>query len=203
MAFSAFGSLKETARTYQISVVMERFVQVKPYPVNEAFTNELEFVRKNIDVRVSEIAIGEFIIAPVLKEIWKAYSDTFLMWSHAPFGTEAPLVGAPDYYFSRKSPLGLMPDQPDLIVAEAKKDDFDAGWGQCLAAMLAAQKMNGQTTWTVYGCVSNGNSWSFGKLEGRAFTQELQEFGITDLPRLFGALDYIFARAKEQVQAAA
>ncbi len=202
MAFSNF-SLQELARTYEVSVGIAPFIHASPYSVNEYFANDLAFVRQNMDVRVSEAAICEFMIAPVLKEIWKAYSDTFLMWSHVSFGREQPLIGMPDYYFSWRSPLGLVPDQPYLIVAEAKKDDFEAGWGQCLAAMLAAQKMNGQTTWTVYGCVSNGSLWNFGKLKGRVFTQETQQFVITDLPQLFGALDYIFARAKEQVQAPA
>jgi len=203
MPFAAFKSLVDLARTYQVSLSMGRFVQPKPYAVNEAFASDLNFVLQHLAVRISEASIRELMIAPILKEVWKSYSDTFLMWVNVSFGTEELLLGTPDYYFSRKSPLGLVPDQPYLIIVEAKKDDFEGGWAQCLAAMLAAQKMNKQPEQTVYGCVSNGNTWTFGKLVGRSFTQELEQYQIGRLPDLFGALDYIFARAKEEVQASA
>jgi hypothetical protein len=158
---------------------------------------------QNVDVGISEASICEFLIAPVLKEVWRAYSDSLLMWSHAPLGIEEPLLGTPDYYFSRRSPLGLVPDQPYVLVVEAKKDDFDAGWAQCLAAMLASQKMNDRPNRTIYGCVSNGKLWTLGKLEGQTFTRELQEYVVTDLPELFGALHYLFAQAKQQALAPA
>jgi hypothetical protein len=116
------------------------------------------------------------MIAPILKEVWKSYSDTLLMWSHAPFGSAEPLIGTPDYFFSRRSLLGLVPEQPYLIVVEAKKDDFDAGWAQCLAALLAAQRINDGPTRTIFGCATNGKVWNFGQLEGQVLTKELQEF---------------------------
>jgi hypothetical protein len=203
MPFGAYKTLPDLARAYQVALVMGRFVVSRPHPVNEAFAGDLDFVLQNLAVRISEASIRELMIAPVLKEVWKAYSDTFLMWVNVPFGTEEPLLGTPDYYFSRKSPLGLVPDQPYLILVEAKKDDFEGGWAQCLAAMLAAQKMNKQREQPVFGCVSNGSTWTFGKLDGSVFTQELEQFSISRLPELFGALHFIFARAKEAVQAPA
>ena len=203
MPFGSFKTLQEVLKVYQVRLVIERFIQPLPLPVNEAFASDLTFTLQNIPVRVSEASIGEFMVAPVLKEVWKPYSDALLMWSHAPFGTEEPLMGTPDYFFSRRSPLGLVPDQPYLIVVEAKKDDFDAGWAQCLAAMLAAQKMNAQPAMTIFGCVSNGTVWSFGKLDAQVLTQEFQQFVITNLPELFAALHYLFARAKEQLLAPA
>jgi hypothetical protein len=169
MPFGAFKSQVDLARIYQITVAMGRFVKMKSYPVNEVFAGDLNFVMQNLAVRMSEASIREFMIAPVLKEIWKVYSDTFLMWVNVSFGTADPLAGTPDYYFSRKSPLGLVPDQPYLIVVEAKKDDFEGGWAQCLAAMLAAQKMNDRHEQTVFGCVSTeapgpSASWKAGSL---------------------------------------
>lgn len=112
-------------------------------------------------------------------------------------------MGTPDYFFFRRSPLGLVPDRPYVLVVEAKKDDFDAGWAQCLAAMIAAQRLNETPGRTIFGCVSNGNLWSLGKLEGRAFLQEYQQYLITNLPDLFGALHYLFDQAKQQALASA
>ena len=123
-------------------------------------------------VRVSEAAIGEFLVTPVLKQVWRPYSDVLTFWSHIPLGTEEPLVGFADYVFCRRSALGLVQDQPYVIVVEAKKDNFEGGWAQCLGAMLAAQRMNDDSARTIFGMVSNGNSWQVGKLDQAVFTQE-------------------------------
>jgi hypothetical protein len=33
-------------------------------------------------------------------------------------------------------------EEPYLIVIEAKKDNFEEGWGQCLVELITAQKLN-------------------------------------------------------------
>jgi hypothetical protein len=203
MAFGNFKSLQEVATAYQISVAVDHFIEPIPSPVDERFQSELTFALKNVNVRASEAAICEFMIAPVLREVWKPYSDALLLWSHVPLGTTEPLLGVPDYYFSRRSALGLVQDQPYVLVVEAKKDDFDAGWGQCVAAMLAAQQMNDHPARVIHGCVSNGSLWQFGKLEGHTFTRELEEYVLSNLPALFAAWGYVFSRAREQALAPA
>src|SRR5213595_994201 len=82
----------------------------------------------------------------------------------------------------RRSSLGPVRDQPYVLFIEAKKDDFDAAWGQCLAAMLAAQKLNNRTTRVVHGGVSNGRVWYFGKMENQVLTQDPRGFTISELP---------------------
>ncbi len=49
---------------------------------------------------------------------------------------------------------------PLLAVVEAKQEDFVKGWGQCLAEMVAAQKLNAGVTPqpTIYGIVTTGKS---------------------------------------------
>ena len=155
----------------------------------------------HVAVRVSEAAIGEFLISPVLKQVWRFYIDVLTFWSHVPLGTTEPLSGIADYVFCRRSPLGLVLDQPFVIVAEAKKDDFETGWAQCLAAMIAAQRMNEGSDLTVFGIVSNGNSWQIGKLEEAVFTQELRDFVISDPAELLAALNAVFDHTREQLAA--
>jgi hypothetical protein len=41
-------------------------------------------------------------------------------------------------------------DSPYLILMEAKKDNFEEGWGQCLAELIAAQKINNQPEQSLY-----------------------------------------------------
>lgn len=85
-------------------------------------------------------------------------------------------------------------------MVEARKDDFEGGWGQCLAALLAAQTINGNEQTILQGAVSNGEVWQFGKLSGRDFVRDPRPFTILDLSVLFAALHDVFERAKQQAQ---
>jgi hypothetical protein len=203
MLLGSFRSTQESARRFQITLKFEPFLRPLPVDFDERFVEDLEFTRSNVAVRVSEAAIGEFLIAPVLKHACRPYNDTLTFWSHVPLGNEEPLVGVADYVFCRRSKLGLVLDQPFVIVVEAKKDDFESGWAQCLAAMLSAQRMNLDSAQTVFGIVSNGNSWQIGKLEYAVFTQEMRDFVISDPAELLAALNAVFHETREQLMAAA
>lgn len=196
MAFGGFKSLGAVALAYQIVLRPEPFIQPVPMAVDEAFRRRLEFDRLNAPVTASEQAISEFLIAPVLQEMWRAYSDALMIWSHVAFGEEMPLKGFPAYFFAKRSPLGRVLDQPYVLFLEAKSDDFDVGWAQCLAAMLAAQQLNKQPDQVIYGSVSSGEFWFFGKLEGKALFQDPRSFTLTRLDELFSALNYVFQQAK-------
>jgi hypothetical protein len=88
-----------------------------------------------------------------------------------------------------------------LLVVEAKRDNFEEGWGQCLAAMLAAQKLNQDPELMVYGAVTNGRVWDFGRLQAALFTQDGRLFTLDNLEQLFGALHFLFAECHQQVLA--
>jgi hypothetical protein len=198
MASGGFKSLGDAALAYQITLRPQEFVQPAPMTVDPAFRQRLEFDRLNAPVTVSEQANSEFLIASVLHEIWRAYSDALMIWSHVQFGQTLPLKGSPDYFFSKRSPLGRVLDQPYVLFVEAKRDDFDAAWAQCLAGMLAAQKMNQRPEQEILGSVSSGELWFFGKLQGATLLQDPRSFTLTHLDDLFAALNYVLQQAKEQ-----
>ena len=93
MPFGGFNSLGEVALTYQITLRPDSFVEPAPMAVDESFRRRLEFNRLNAPVNVSEQAIAEFLIAPVLQEMWQAYSDALMIWSHVLFGRTQILNG--------------------------------------------------------------------------------------------------------------
>jgi hypothetical protein len=198
MAFGTYKNIQEAARKHQIIVQVEPFIQLLPITIDERFQQDLSYVMQHIDVKMSEASISEFLIAPILKEIWKQYDDTLLIWSHVSLNVGEEFEGYPDFLFTKRTPLGLVRDKPYVLVVEAKKDDFEGGWGQCLAAMLAAQMINGDDQLILQGSVSNGDVWQFGRLQARQFVRDPRSFTVSDLSELFAALHDVFELAKQQ-----
>ena len=84
-------------------------------------------------------------------------------------------------------------------MVEAKKDDFTRDWGQCLAAMLTAQKLNDLPEQAGYGITTNGQVWQFGPLHAAMFTQDTHSFTLEDIDSLGATLHFIFAQCHDQV----
>lgn len=198
MPYGNYKTVQEVAIKYQVAVTVDTFIDPIPMPVDAAFESDLAYMVRHVDVKMSEAAISEFLIAPILKEIWKDYADYLLFWSHVALTVGDDFEGFPDYLFTKRSSLGLVRDKPYLLVVEAKKDDFEGGWAQCLAALLAAQIINNDLGLTLYGAVSNGDVWQFAKLQRREFTRDPRSFTIADLTELFAVLHYVFEQAKQQ-----
>ena len=81
-------------------------------------------------------------------------------------------------------------------MVEAKQDDFEGGWGQCLAEMIAVQKINALPEQVVFGIVSNGKIWEFAHLNGVTFTKNVKTYLLSDLESLLAALHYVFEECK-------
>jgi hypothetical protein len=78
-----------------------------------------------------------------------------------------------------------------LVITEAKQNNFTEGWGQCLAELLAAQKINRDNTLPVHGIVTDGELWQFGKLENDVFTKNKTGLTIDNIDKIFGAIAYL------------
>lgn len=202
MAFSDFKTLSEVLEKFRIIYTENDFLNVeKPSNPSEQFLQDFEFCRQHIDVFASEAARCETIIFPILKEIYKQYADDYALWIQKPITYDETLSGTPDYLISTKSELGKpVVGIPLIVLVEAKKNDFEQGWGQCLAELVAAQKINDAPDFPVYGIVSDGIWWQFGRLIGDVFTQNRTSFGVDNLPMLFGAVDAIFKATTEDVR---
>ena len=199
MAFSDFKSVPEVLKRFGIGYSEDDFVSGTAILNPSAqFVQELEFSQRHLNIFRSDGARCEAVIYPILREVYKAYADSYVLWIKEPLAYDAILSGTPDYFIATRSEFGKpVIGTPVVIVVEAKKNDFEVGWGQCLAAMIAAQKINTQNikehaTFPVYGIVTDGVSWQFGKLAGDVFTGNITPFSLGDLPRLFGAIDAVF-----------
>lgn len=201
MPFSSYNNISTVAKAFQIKYQRDNFIVETELAISDFFRNELDLIFNEGVFDNSEIAICENIIYPVLKEVWKSYRTKFLIWSHQTLIYDENLSGIPDYILAKRSPLGTVVfDKPYFVLVEAKKESaFDEGWGQCLAEMVAVQRLNNEPEQTIFGIVSNGAMWQFGKLILDTFTQNKKFYTIQELERLFAAVNYVFQQCELQL----
>lgn len=202
MAFSDFKTIPDVQRKFGIRHVENDFIKIDGtvFP-SEQFLQELEFSRQYLPIFASEGARCEAVIFPVLREVYKGYAAHYTLWIKEPLAYDETLSGTPDYFISTRSELGkLIVGTPVIMLVEAKKNDFEHGWGQCLAELVAAQKINADADIPVHGIVSDGTLWQIGHLVSKTFTQNITSFSVDDLPVLFGAIDAVFKAASEANQ---
>ena len=200
MAFSDFQAIPDVQEKFGITYVADNFIGTEEIlSPSEQFLSELEFSMQHINIFASEGARCETIIYPILREIYKEYAKNYALWVKKPLAYDETLSGTPDYFISTRSKLGMLTvGKPLIILVEAKKNDFEQGWGQCLAEMVAAQKINDDLDFPVYGIVTDGAWWQFGYLVSDGFTQNRTSFSIDNLPALFGAINAVFKEASEE-----
>jgi hypothetical protein len=199
MAFSDYKSLAQVQEEFQIKYQEENFVSELWIKLPAMFCVEFDFNLTAMYAFSSEAARCELVIFPILREIYKSYATTTALWVQKAFGVDQKLTGTPDYMLSRKSELGkTILSSPLLLIAEAKRNDFEQGWGQCLAELIAADRLN-QDSRPMYGIVTDGKLWEFGRLDQQIFTKNSDSYTITDLEELFGVLNFLFNLATQNL----
>ena len=198
MAFTDFNSITQVQEVFNIKYREVDYIEYEGVEPSPTFLEEFAFNQRHIDLFSSEAARCENVIYPILRDVYKNYVDQFSLWSHRPISYDAELTGTPDYLVSTKSELGkTVPGIPIIIVVEAKRNDFVKGWGQCLAELVAAQKINDDPRKPVYGIVTDGQLWQFGKLVEDLFTRNATVLAISDLKKVFGAVTYLMQEGSQ------
>ncbi|HBE20356.1 MAG TPA: hypothetical protein DEG17_15710 [Cyanobacteria bacterium UBA11149] len=200
MSFSNYKTIGAVVKEFQVTYTEANFMKEIEFNIPNYFREDLEFMMREAVVDNSEFAVCENLIYPILKEVWKCYYSKFVLWSHQSLTYNQNLSGFPEYILAKRSPLGkVVFDKPYLLLVEAKQDKFDQGWAQCLAEMVAAQKLNDELEVTIFGIVSNGKGWEFGKLEANIFTKNNSSYLIQELDRIFAAVNYVFQQCEVQL----
>ena len=140
----------------------------------------------------TEKARSELIIAPILLEVRRQLNYKISFFSGTEFNVDPDqgLNGTCDFLLSL-SPERLFINAPVITLVEAKKEDIKAGFGQCVAEMLAAQIFNereGNSIKTIYGAVTSGTVWRFLKLEGKSVSIDSIEYYINKVGKILGIL---------------
>ncbi|NJK65242.1 MAG: hypothetical protein HC789_03235 [Microcoleus sp. CSU_2_2] len=197
MPFSADKTVGAVLKEFQITYTESNFIVETEFHVSDYFREDLEFTMREGVVDNSEFAVCENLIYPILKEVWKRYYSGFVLWSHQSLTYDQYLSGFPEYILAKRSVLGkVVFEQPYFLLVEAKQDNFENGWAQCLAEMVAAQRLNENPEQEVFGIVSNGDRWQLGKLKSNVFTRNQTFYTIQELDKLFGAVNYVFQQCE-------
>ena len=196
MAFSDYKHISQVQEEFQITAREERFLHGQPLTPPSQFQEEFAFNQRYFDPYASEASRTELLILPLLREVYKTYVQNYELWVQKSLNCNEHLRGTPDYLFATRSELGKrVLAMPLLIVVEAKRNDFEEGWGQCLAELVAAQILNEDRLRPVYGIVTDGRRWEFGKLAENVFNENLDSYHLEQLESLFGALHELFRLA--------
>jgi hypothetical protein len=140
----------------------------------------------------SEKSRSEMIISPILLELKRLYPEKVSLFSGKDFTVdlEKGLNGFCDFLISR-SPEQLTIMSPVIAIVEAKNENIEAGLGQCMAEMIAAQifnKQKGSQFSQILGAVTTGSNWKFMRLEEQTIEVDLNEYYLNQIGKILGIL---------------
>lgn len=193
MAYSDF-TLASAIRTFNLTIA-DRIGMFSSVSESENSIFLTDTLRRNVPLALAsntEKARSEMIIAPILIELREQLQEQISLFSGIDFSIDASqgLNGSCDFLISR-SPELLIVMAPVIIIVEAKKENLNAGLGQCVAEMLAARLFNehqGNEVHAIYGAVTSGTNWKFLKLEGQVINIDLDEYYLRDVNKIIGIL---------------
>jgi len=198
MSYGSFKTIGEVAQKFDIEVRTEQFVGRKEIKIPDIIFSRLKVRLTDDAYFINEFAICEHIISGILDEVAENYPQLWV-WSRAPFNVdkELGLVGEPDYLIAPKTKHGVMAD-PKLCVVEAKQERWNEGWAQTLAEMYAASLKGAKT---LYGVVTTGKAWEFGRLADNILTKEpIQISAPQDLQNVFEVINWLFGQVSNEIK---
>ncbi|NES86842.1 MAG: hypothetical protein F6K10_38945 [Moorea sp. SIO2B7] len=193
MSYSSFN-LEHVKQKFNLNTI-EEFDIFANIETLESSKFLQKILRDNLSIAIasnSEKARSEMIIAPILVELKRQFKEKINLFSGVDFTVDENqgLNGICDFLVS-KSPEKLLITAPVIMLVEAKKENLNAGLGQCIAEMIAAQLYNQKANNEVeliYGAITSGTNWRFLKLDKTDVYIDLSEYYLRDLNHILGIL---------------
>jgi hypothetical protein len=195
MKFADFKDNAEMLLHFGYRASNQKFINfetIPPVSFPDYLANDIDFALENRGNTDMEFYACEFLISPILREVWKR-NPKVKVFSHPQIKYE-DLVLVPDYVVTPKDKSGLNTfTKPLLITVEAKNDDFERGWSDIYKQLVVARLLNENPDIPIYAMVSIGGAWQFGKLDKKIIYRQPATVGIDNPNKLLGILDFIFA----------
>ena len=165
-------------------------VDILPVPISEGLRQFWANIQPLGLSLTTEKARSEFFVAPVLLASRELNHERFFLYSGQKLDADASrgLTGECDFILSHAQ-ASVVLLTPIMTLVEAKKQDYEAGLGQCIAQMVGAQVFNQKRdglSLPVYGCVTTGEGWQFLKLEGTHVIVDAKRYFIDNLEEILG-----------------
>lgn len=206
MSYSEF-SLARIKKEFQITVI-EKVGLFDNLPTEKCSAYLTETLAYNVPLATSnntEKARSELIVSPILVEARK-HQEQFNFFSGTKFDVDESkgLNGFCDFIvtFSEER---LYITAPVFMLVEAKNENINGGFGQCIAEMVAAQIFNNQennSIKTIWGAVTSGTNWQFLKLENNTVELDLKDYYLHDIEKILGFLTFPCQSFENNLQAA-
>ena len=151
---------------------------------------------------ISEKSRSEFIVVTILLAAKELCGGRLAIFSGQRLDVDAARgqTGECDFI------LALGPSVPPLLapiaaIVQAKKNDVEAGLGQCIAQMVAAQDFNApdRSNTTIHGCVTTGEAWQFLRLIGNTVQLDGRRIYLDNVAGILGAISAIVIEAERRV----
>jgi hypothetical protein len=191
MAYNQF-TLLQIEREFGLQVRREGrlFADVAPVGISARLRQQLAEDTDLALVTGSEKARSEYIIAPILAEVYRQTRDSVTLFSGPQFDVDIPrgLAGYCDFILAL-APAVLEIRAPVVAIVEAKRENINAGIPQCLAELIAAQIFNAEQERpieTLYGAITTGEVWKFLRLQSVAATIDTDEYFLNQVEQIVG-----------------
>jgi hypothetical protein len=193
MAYSDFTLEKAAADLGITTQEADLFTQLKPI-VQPTWLREILGKRTQLAL-ISEKARSEFIIVPILLACRDLSQNKLAIFSGQRLDVDPSLglTGECDFILALAPPVPPL-RSPILTVVEAKKNDVEAGLGQCIAQMVAANLFNRaseQAEIPIYGCVTTGEIWQFLQLLQKVVLIDEKRYYLDDIGRILAVIQAI------------
>lgn len=193
MAYNKF-TLNQLRNEYHLEITEQTalFADVPPAAISDFLRQALS---RQTDVALrsgSEKARSEYLIAPILLEVYEQTRDLSNLFSGVEFivDKQRGLSGFCDFLFTL-APRTIELLAPIVSVVEAKKEDIPRGIPQCLAELVAAQIFNAaeeRSIDTLYGIVTSGTEWKFLRLRGTIATIDTDDYFLNQPEKIVGII---------------
>jgi len=144
---------------------------------------------------ISEKARSEFIVVPILLAGRDLSRGRLAIYSGQRLDVDPArgLVGECAFILAMAPPVPPL-RAPIVTIVEARKNDIEAGLGQCIAQMVGARLFNeaaGRPDEPIHGCVTTGEVWQFLRLgEGWAAIDQ-RRYHLDDVEDLLAVFQAI------------
>ncbi len=202
MAYTDFKTLAQVEKELGVNIKQDSklYMNIKPAELSSWFVETMD-LSYDLAININtEAARQSLIVDNVLIELKKTLPVSFFIKKYFNVDASKGLTGNPDgLVCSYLDDLEIR--APVIVLVEAKNNDINPGFPQCIAETVAAALFNdkaGIVRDTVYGVVTDGVSWRFVNLKDNIATIDRHTYPFNDGRLIIAILKHFVSDNEQQ-----